>query len=367
MQVDTLIIGAGLSGLYTAYRLHQAEQSFLLLEARSRLGGRILSLAPDPSSSDPLANRFDLGPAWIWPAFQPLMSSLLEELNIPLFQQHIDGDLLYEESNSTQPHRHGGPSAHNQSFRIAGGAHALIEKLANRLPADQIQTLCPVTAIEQTDRGVRVIVQKNGEPSETYQARKVILALPPRLIRHAMTFTPALSSDQEKALNAIPTWMAGHAKILFLYEQPFWREAGLCGEVFSRKGPMTEIYDASPATGGPYALFGFLGIDSNRRHEIGEKTLTQYCLDQLVRLFGQEALNYVHVLYQDWTNDPYTSTADDAIALQGHPEYGLPPMLNHLWDGKIILSGSETAIDHGGYLEGALEAAHLSLEKLNKN
>jgi len=182
-----------------------------------------------------------------------------------------------------------------------------------------------------------------------------------------MTFTPGLSSDQDKALNAIPTWMAGHAKILFFYEQPFWREAGLCGEVFSRKGPMTEIYDASPATGGPYALFGFLGIDSNRRQEIGEKTLTQYCLDQLVRLFGQEALNYVNVLYQDWTNDPYTSTADDAIALQGHPEYGLPPMLNHLWEGKIILSGSETAIDHGGYLEGALEAADLSLEKLIEN
>jgi monoamine oxidase len=366
MHVDTLIIGAGLSGLYTAYRLHQAEQSFLLLEARSRLGGRILSLAATQSSSDPLAKRYDLGPAWIWPGFQPLMSSLIKELKLPLFQQQVDGDLLYEESHSNQPHRHGGPSAHTQSFRIAGGAQALIEALSNTLPAQLIQNDSRVTKLEQTETGIKADVERSNEQHESYYARQVILALPPRLIRHSIAFNPELTSEQKLALDDIPTWMAGHAKILFLYEHPFWRKAGLSGEVFSHKGPMTEIYDASPSTGGPYALFGFLGIDSNRRREIGETTLTQYCLDQLVRLFGQDAQNYAEVLYQDWTKDPYTSTPKDTIALPGHPEYGLPPVLNHLWEGKIILSGSETAHNHGGYLEGALEAAESCLRLLKK-
>ena len=364
MHFDTLIIGAGLSGLYTAHRLHQEERSFLLLEARSRLGGRILSLAADQTSSDPRAKRYDLGPAWIWPGFQPLIATLVKELNIPLFQQYVTGDLLYEETNSRSPHRHGGPSANTQSFRIAGGAQTLIEALSNCLPAQLIQTDSHVTKLEQTETGIKVNVQRSNQPPESYHARQVILALPPRLIRHSIAFNPEFTTEQQQALENIPTWMAGHAKILFLYNQPFWREAGLSGEVFSHKGPMTEIYDASPATGGPYALFGFLGIDSNRRREIGETTLTQYCLDQLVRLFGQEAQNYAEVLYQDWTKDPYTSTPKDTIALQGHPEYGLPPVLNHLWEGKIILSGSETANNHGGYLEGALEAAHLSLDKL---
>ena len=36
-----LILGAGLSGLLTGYRLKKAEIPFKILEARNRLGGRI--------------------------------------------------------------------------------------------------------------------------------------------------------------------------------------------------------------------------------------------------------------------------------------------------------------------------------------
>lgn len=35
------IAGAGLAGVYAAYRLHKADIDFDLFEARSRLGGRI--------------------------------------------------------------------------------------------------------------------------------------------------------------------------------------------------------------------------------------------------------------------------------------------------------------------------------------
>ncbi|MFW5811046.1 MAG: NAD(P)-binding protein, partial [Thermodesulfobacteriota bacterium] len=41
--IDTLIIGGGLSGIYAAWRLQQKSRPFMLLEARDRLGGRILS------------------------------------------------------------------------------------------------------------------------------------------------------------------------------------------------------------------------------------------------------------------------------------------------------------------------------------
>ena len=40
MQTDTLIVGGGLSGLALAAKLQKASQSFLVVEAAERLGGR---------------------------------------------------------------------------------------------------------------------------------------------------------------------------------------------------------------------------------------------------------------------------------------------------------------------------------------
>lgn len=41
--------------------------------------------------------------------------------------------------------------------------------------------------------------------------------------------------------------------------------------------------------------------------------------------------------------------------LSYHPRYGLDDI--SLFDGKVILAGSETSLDHGGFLEGALASA----------
>ena len=44
MKTDVLIAGCGLAGLYLAHRLEQAGIDNLVVEARNRLGGRVLSL-----------------------------------------------------------------------------------------------------------------------------------------------------------------------------------------------------------------------------------------------------------------------------------------------------------------------------------
>ena len=61
--------------------------------------------------------------------------------------------------------------------------------------------------------------------------------MPPRIAAHAISFTPNLLPDQMQALQAIPTWMAAHAKVVAVYETAFWRQMGLSGDAMSHTRP----------------------------------------------------------------------------------------------------------------------------------
>lgn len=89
--VKVAIVGAGVSGLYAASQLEKAGISFVMLEARNQIGGRVLSCSaetPDCKNnthSHKKANSFvDLGATWVWPSFQPQLAGLLDDLGIEL-------------------------------------------------------------------------------------------------------------------------------------------------------------------------------------------------------------------------------------------------------------------------------------------
>lgn len=350
MTYECIIVGAGLSGLYTAYRLEQAGVNYRVLEARERLGGRI-HCATRPLPGGKVA-RYDLGPAWVWPQLQPLIADLAQELKVPLFPQRVRGDGLYEDVSTRGPVRLGTPSAHGDSFRIVHGAMSLVEALASRLAPDRLVLGQRVVSIAEHD-GCVALLADDGTP---WEAEQVIVAAPPRLFAHDVQCVPELAPALREHMRSTPTWMAGHAKLLAFYETPFWESQGLSGEVFSRIGPLTEVYDASPADKGDYALFGFFGLAADARHRFGTETLVEHALAQLVRLFGPAAKQVLDVRIKDWSDDPLTATADDAQPPAGHPAYGWSAGLPTAWNGRLIFSGTEMAAANGGYLEGALEA-----------
>lgn len=101
------IVGAGVSGLYAAYRLKQAGiNDFVMLEARHRIGGRILSVAAlEADSDDNNRNRFDLGPSWFWPQYQPQLADLIRSLGLETLMQFEQGDTLIQRSTLQPPTR----------------------------------------------------------------------------------------------------------------------------------------------------------------------------------------------------------------------------------------------------------------------
>ena len=77
---SVIIIGGGLAGLYAAHRLEQQSIPYLLLEANSRLGGRILGV----QNKQNLGHYFDLGPTWVFSHHQKTQG-LLKQLGIAFF------------------------------------------------------------------------------------------------------------------------------------------------------------------------------------------------------------------------------------------------------------------------------------------
>ncbi|MGH1543576.1 MAG: flavin monoamine oxidase family protein [Arenicella sp.] len=290
MEMKVLIVGGGLSGLHTAYTLDKAGIDYVLVEARSRFGGRILSCNYDEEDYDSSKPSYDLGPAWFWPG-QVQMQALVDELDLThkVFMQYSKGDALFENGPDIQRGISG--ISMQGSYRLNGGMGCLIEalqqKVRHKIECGMVFNNARVTDVHYEDGAIIATIHR-GDEFETFRSSAVIMALPPRLAVNSIRFSPALSAQRMAELAALETWMAGQAKAVILYETPFWRKLGFSGDVVSQEGPMREIHDASPAEGGPYALFGFISVLPRQRQH-NYDLLKVSIQEQLVKLFGPQA------------------------------------------------------------------------------
>lgn len=359
MRTDVLIIGGGLSGIALADQLSRGGVSYLVAEARERLGGRIMTQTV--AGPDGLAG-FDLGPAWFWPG-QPRMARLMVRLGLTVFEQYSDGDILAEDQQG-RIQRGSGLASMEGSLRVAGGLSAAISGLRDHLDGQRLLMGTTATRIVRDGAAVRTTLSREDKSALEIDSKAVVMAIPPRVAAETIIFDSSLPGTALEAMRRIPTWMAGEAKIVAIYERPFWREQGLSGDAMSRAGPMVEIHDASPAEGGPYALFGFVGVPAEARQFHKDKVVA-LAEEQFVRLFGDRAAKPQQIVLQDWAGEPLTATRLDWTPSGQHPAYGLPSALADLWDGRLIMGSTEVAREFGGYLEGALEASDASMTRLS--
>lgn len=277
MNIEVIIVGGGLSGLYAAMLLEKAGINYLLLEGRERMGGRILQ-----------ANTVeaDLGATWFWPTIQPALKQLFRELNIESFSHQERGDMLFERSKDA-PSRHPGFVSSPAAARVSGGMSRLPDALLAKLKPERIQTGLQVKHIEQQNGTLNICGSyADGRPFSR-QAQHVLLALPPMLAA-GINFFPPLPTTLLQAWRNTGTWMAPHAKYVAVYPYNFWHRKGLSGEVRSNIGPMVEIHDVSEPDR-MFALFGFIGVPFHERQKIGDAVLRDLCRAQLIRLLGEEA------------------------------------------------------------------------------
>jgi monoamine oxidase len=84
---DVIVVGAGLSGLVCATRLRAVGRNVLVLEARDRVGGRLLT-------GTLAGTTIDLGGQWM-SVGQPRIAALAAQLGVRTFPQRRDGQPLF--------------------------------------------------------------------------------------------------------------------------------------------------------------------------------------------------------------------------------------------------------------------------------
>jgi monoamine oxidase len=335
------ILGAGLCGLTLAYLLKKKNYRVTVIEARDRLGGRIFT------KKTPDQTPIDLGPAWLWNQNTALLS-LLKELNIPIYEQLITSDALYESLSDRPPQAFKLPENQEPSYRIAGGTSTLVDQLAASLSTTELKLKEPVLKLEDVDNQIKI-----STPTANYTTDLVVSTLPPRLLINHVAFTPNLPDSLISVANETHTWMADSIKFGLSYKQPFWKETINTASFFSNTGPFTELYDHTNYKENKFAIAGFMNAALCQESAAYRK---EKIVQQLERFFGKEALLFTSYEEQCWSYERYTHVPYTQF-LAAHKNNSHTMYNQKFMDNKLIIAGSETASQYAGYMEGAVRRA----------
>lgn len=320
--------------------------------------------APEAANTAYTINRFDLGPSWFWPGYQPQLDRLVHDLGLERFEQFEAGDMVVERSPQEPPTRIRGYVNSPTSMRLVGGMAALTDALRCRLNAGRIITGQTVRRLRCMDQHLELDSENTSGHAMTWRVGHVLLAMPPRLVENGIKFSPALPQALARQWRATGTWMAPHAKYFAIYDNPFWREKGLSGEGRSAHGPLGEIHDAS-MPGGNAALFGFFSVPAHVRKNVPENELRLHCRSQLSRMFGPRATTPMAEFIKDWALDPHTATTADLDSAGHHAEAPIATASSGPWTNRFVGIASEWSAQFPGYVAGAVDAASKGVQTLH--
>ncbi|KVN56178.1 amine oxidase [Burkholderia stagnalis] len=242
-----------------------------------------------------------------------------------------------------------------QETRFVGGSQVLSTKMARQL-GGKVRLSCPVRRISGWDRDVVEVQTDQG----VVRARRVIVALNPALCNQ-IAFDPPLPDGRSQLQKRWPA-NAPMRKTVHVYERPFWRDDGYCGQIFQVGGPVFLAYDNSPPDGSVGVLSAFVApgaLPSERN--AAERTLSAI----YAKAFGDKALRPTQFHDYDWGRvDPWTLQCIHPIPPGFWTKWGkfLQPEV-----GRLIWSGTETADIWAGSMDGAVRAGHrAALQALGK-
>ena len=125
-RVDTIVVGAGLSGLAAARTLVQRGVSVLVLEAADQVGGRV-------RNATVAGTRVDLGGTFVGPG-QDRIIAIADELGVDRFPTYESGDNVIRWRAQTKRYRGTVPPVGTVNLLDIARIQKALEKLSRRIP-----------------------------------------------------------------------------------------------------------------------------------------------------------------------------------------------------------------------------------------
>jgi monoamine oxidase len=404
---DAAIVGAGAAGLAAAESLGARGAHVLLLEARDRIGGRILTLE-DPRAGAPieLGAEFIHGTARV--TFDLLESAggtaipsggdddengddeysaasrLIESVDLHGRDESVDAFLQRSMRNGAKPEVaataralvegfdaadpseasviaiatewRGGASLQNPQFRPSRGYAALMESLAAQLAPHRVEIALQtcVERIEWQAGRARITARRLGEPIE-YEARKLILTLPIGVLQsNAVTFDPELPAPVREAIAGIA--MGPVLKVALVFRERCWPEDG--DFFFSPQTAFPTFWSTSPRPS--TLIIGWAGgPKASAMSERGEDDVAAQSIADFATILGvpqrHVASRLEYARLHDWQRDPFARGAYSYLragALSAREALAQPVAGTLFFAGEATASHAEAGTVAGALLSG---------------
>jgi monoamine oxidase len=403
---DILVIGGGIAGLTAAAELLQRGCRVTLIEARSRLGGRIFTIRdggfPIELGAEFIHGRHKL----LW---QTVKEAKLATHQVPDRNQlYSDGSLqpvdlwekvgqVFEAARPSAPDssvrqfvengpfdewtrrltlgfvegfnaaRAGRISTHamlradhaaeqidgSAQFRIEDGYAALVNYVAAQVQNRNgtILTDCRATAVHWKRGYVDVAVERSGT-TETFGADAAVIALPLGVLkRGAIAFDPALPDKSE----AIQAMHLGHVvKVALTFREIWWPDRDF-GFIHDFDAPLPTWWSdprgpVLTAWAGGSKAESLMSRSSADLEEIALETIAKLLNHNSGAVRQQLVRSYTH----HWASDPFARGAYSYIPVNG---LDLPKTLAAPVDGTLFFAGEATVSDaQMGTVFGAMES-----------
>jgi monoamine oxidase len=234
-----------------------------------------------------------------------------------------------------------------QDFRVSGGTQNIVITMANQLGRKNVLLNNPVRRLSQGAKSIYAYADH-----ATVQAQQAIVAIPPNLAGK-IAYEPGVTAARDQLTQRMP--VGSLIKTIAVYDTPFWRDQGVNGQVTSDQGPVKVMFDASPASGTPGVLLGFIdGDDARALEDAPASVRASAALASYVRYFGQQAGSPRAYFDQVWAQEVYTGGCPVGIMPPGvMTEYNTALRAP---SGRIHWAGTETATVWTGYMDGAVQS-----------